>query len=240
MPKIATVQLLIVVGNGFSSQYPFIFSHIEDGDVLEQDVVSKVKAGVNNDGAHTTAYLKWPISSDDNLHADTVESHALSTFALWFRYVNGIMSLIATTKWEYYVANVAGILAILGLLIWSVVQSVSASGINYASIFFWAGMILLIALPFTIISFFSSMKGVEVTAKGLIISYVFQKHQNQIRFADIAELKTNSVKLSNAKSRAFRDTFKIILTDGRTFEFDRAQLRNYDKLKATCVKRVKN
>jgi hypothetical protein len=150
------------------------------------------------------------------------------------------MSLIATTKWEYYVANVAGILAILGLLIWSVVQFVSGTGIDFASIFFWVGMILLIALPFTVISFFSSMKTVEVTAKGLIISYVFQKHQNHIRFADFAKVKTSITNLSNAKTRAFRDTFKVLLNDGRTFEFDRTQLKNYDKLKATCLKRVKN
>ena len=150
------------------------------------------------------------------------------------------MSLVATTRWEYYVANIAGILAILGLLIWSMTQAISGTGIDFASIFFWVGMILLIALPYTLIGFFSSMKAVEITAKGLIISYVFQKHKNQIKFSDVAQMKTNVRTEPSKGGRAFRDTFKLILSDGLTFEFDRSQLSGYDKLKSTCVRRVNN
>ena len=150
------------------------------------------------------------------------------------------MSLVATTRWEYYVANVAGILAILGILIWCMTQAISATGIDFASILFWVGMILLIALPYTLIGFFSSMKAVELTAKGLIISYVFQKHKNQIKFSDVAQLKTNVTAQPSKSGRAFRDTFKLILTDGRTFEFDRSQLSGYDKLKVACMRRFNN
>lgn len=140
---------------------------------------------------------------------------------------------IAKTKWEYYVANIAGILVIVGLLAWSIIRIIAGGSVDPGSIFFWLALLLLILLPFTLISFLSSMKAIEVTAKNLAISYVFQKHVNIIPFTEIA--KVRSQQPSKGK-RSIRETFTIVLKDGRAFEFDRAQLHGYEKLKAACSK----
>jgi len=145
--------------------------------------------------------------------------------------------LIARTRLAYYIANVAGIFAILGLLVWLLRSALTGSGINLGSIYLWLAVLPLILLPYTFIGFFSSMKSVEVTGKTLTISYVFQKHQNIIAFTDIKEIQTTAKSRKEGK-RPMRDTFRLTLTDGRVFEFDRAQLDQYDKLKAFCQKRV--
>lgn len=147
-----------------------------------------------------------------------------------------VSKFIASTRWEYYVANIAGIAVILGVLVWSVMRIIAGGGVDPASVFFWLALSLLVLLPYTLIGFLSSMKAVEVTAKHLAISYVFHKHVNLIPFTEIAGVRGQ--RTSKGK-RSFRETFTIVLHDGRAFEFDRAQLNGYDKLKAACVKAEK-
>jgi len=150
------------------------------------------------------------------------------------------MKFIARTRWEYYVANVVGLVAIVVLLVWCMTRVFAHAGIDFSSIFLWIALALFIALIYALIAFFSSMKSVEVTAAGLTITYVFQKHMNVIPFSEIVDMKADISKLdSNVRSRTIRDTFKLILSDGRVFEFERSQLDQYGKLKATCWKRVK-
>jgi hypothetical protein len=146
---------------------------------------------------------------------------------------------IVKTRWEYYVANVAGIVAILGLLFWCTSQAITERGINFMSIFFWIAILLLIMVPFTLISFFSSMKAVEVTTKGLIISYVFQKHVNEISFSEITKMESSTPRQeTTTRPRTLRDTFKLILVDGRAFDFTQSQFNGYGELKAACRKNV--
>jgi len=149
------------------------------------------------------------------------------------------MRFVARTKWEYYVANVAGILAILGLLVWFISRTVTVAGIDFKSIFFWLSLLLLITLPFALISFFSSKKTIEATTKGLIISYVFQKHKNEIPYSEIAEIQSSTDREALVRPRTIRDSFKLVLADGRVFEVDRSQFHQYDQLKSICRKNVK-
>lgn len=147
--------------------------------------------------------------------------------------------LVVRTRWEYYAANIGGILFIIGLLIWLITLVVS-DGFDLKSIAFWLALILFISLPFACISFFSSMKTVEVTASGLNISYIFKKHRNVILFSEVAEMRSAQTKnQTKSTARTFRDTFKLVLTDGRTFEFERAQFDQYKQLKTICYKRFK-
>jgi hypothetical protein len=144
---------------------------------------------------------------------------------------------VTRTKWQYYVANVAGILSILGLLGWFIIRIVNTGGVDLTSIYFWLALLMLIILPFTLIGFFSSMKAVEVTAKGIIITYIFQKHSNIVPFAEMAEVRSQRKETgSTTNKNSFRDTFTLVLNDGRAFEFDRSQFPQYDKLKAICSK----
>ena len=148
--------------------------------------------------------------------------------------------LVAKTRWEYYVANVAGILSLTGLFAWFLTLSISNDGVDLGSVFFWMAAVLLIIIPYSLIGFFSSMKTVEVTNNELSISYVFQKHTNLIRFADIAIMKSSKTKKETIiRQRTVRESFKIILTDGRVFEFERSQFQQYDQLKTICLKQVK-
>lgn len=147
--------------------------------------------------------------------------------------------ILATTRWEYYVANVGGILAIVGLFIWFLTLAITNEGIDFTSAFFWMALLLLIVAPYALIGFFSSMKNVEVTATGLTISYVFQKHTNVIRFSDIAEMRSRRPEQETPIRPGFRDTFTLILRDRRIFEFDRSQFHQYAQLKAICRKHVK-
>ena len=149
--------------------------------------------------------------------------------------------LIVRTRWEYYVANVAGILALIGLFTWFFSLAFTNDGIDFTSVYFWLALLLLIIIPYALIGFFSSMKSVEVTVKGLTIAYVFQKHQNVVRFADVVEMKSRKSKDENtAHPRAGRDTFTLVLADKRVFEFSRSQFDQYGKLKSICRKQVKS
>ena len=148
--------------------------------------------------------------------------------------------LIARTRWEYYAANITGILAIIGLLAWFTVLAITDEGIDFTSVFFWMAILVIIIIPYALIGFFSSMKTVEVTATGLIISYIFQKHVNTIRFSDVVEMRSHRTeKETVVRPRSIRDTFTLILADGRAFEFDRSQFDQYAQLKAVCRKQVK-
>ncbi|MEJ1237634.1 hypothetical protein WBG78_05885 [Chryseolinea sp. T2] len=144
------------------------------------------------------------------------------------------MKFTTKTRWQYYVANVAGIVGILALLGWSISRSL-AGGIDFTSVHLWLAFLMLILLPFPLIGFFSSMKAVDVNTKAIIITYVFQRHSNVISFDDIAEVKSQQSGTGTRKS-SFRDTFTLILKDGRAFEFDRSQFDQYDKLRTVCTK----
>lgn len=149
------------------------------------------------------------------------------------------MKVIAKTKWEYYVANVVGIAVIFVLLFWFGSRAITATGINLGSVYPWLALLLLALLPFTFISFFSSMKEVEVADKGITISYVFQKHKNVFTFSEVSKLVSSIA--PGKKAGAFaQDTFRLMLTDGRVFEFSRSQFKGYDQLKAACRKKVKH
>ena len=148
--------------------------------------------------------------------------------------------MVVKTRWEYYVANVTGILVIIGLLIWLLTLAITEDGIDFTSVFFWMALLLLIVFFYALIGFFSSMKTVDVTAKGLTIAYVFQKHRNVIRFSDIAEMKSRRTEQeTRERPRKLRDTFTLVLADGRVFEFSRSQFDQYGHLKAICWKHVK-
>jgi len=140
------------------------------------------------------------------------------------------------TRWQYYVANVAGILTILVVLGWCLVRILTGA-FDLSSGYLWVALFMLILLPFTLIGFFSSMKAVEVTATGIIISYEFQRHRNTITFSEMAKVQSQgNAKTSGSGKRSFRNTFTLVLKDGRAFEFDRSQFPQYDKLKAICTK----
>jgi hypothetical protein len=145
---------------------------------------------------------------------------------------------IAKTRWEYYASNIIGFTFLTGLIIWLLYLSVVKNGIDLKSFTFWMAIVLLIIVPFSIISFFSSMKTVEVTQKGLLISYVFQKHTNAIDFSEITKIKSHRTDHETVKfPRSIHDTFTLILADGRTFDFSKSQFNNYSKLKSYCYKR---
>ena len=145
------------------------------------------------------------------------------------------MKFTTRTRWQYYVANVAGLLGILILSGWFITRALATGGIDFTSIYLWLAVLMFILLPFPLISFFSSMKAVEVTARGIVITYVFQSHSNVISFVDISEVKSQRSG-SGSRKGSFRDAFTLILKDGRAFEFDRSQFSQYDKLKAVCTK----
>ncbi|MEO5980053.1 MAG: hypothetical protein ABIS36_15510 [Chryseolinea sp.] len=148
--------------------------------------------------------------------------------------------ILVTTRWEYYVANVVGFIAVLGLFIWFCMLAISDRGIDFLSVFFWLALLMLIAIPYSMISFFSSMNTVEVTATGLIITYVFQKHKNVIQFSEIVKMKsTGTDRETVVRPRSIRESFTISLADERVFEFDRSQFNRYDQLKTICWSRLK-
>lgn len=148
------------------------------------------------------------------------------------------MKVVARTKWEYYVANIVGIVVIFALLFWFSSRAITSSGIDFGSAYLWLALLLLGLLPFTFISFFSSMKEVEATDKGITISYVFQNHKNVFTFSEVSKLVSSIAPGKKAGTFA-QDTFRLMLTDGRVFEFSRAQFKHYDQLKAFCRK-IKN
>jgi hypothetical protein len=144
--------------------------------------------------------------------------------------------LTVNTRWQYYVSNIAGLIIIIGLITWFVNLSIGNNGLELSSIFFWLAVLLMIVVPFALISFFSSMKSVIVTNTTLEISYVFQKHTNLVNFSEIKEFKSKVKPVEKSGPSGLRDSFTIQLNDGRTFEFNRSQFDNYDKLKAIVYK----
>lgn len=147
--------------------------------------------------------------------------------------------LVVKTRWEYYAANAGGILALVLLLSW-LTSLLVKNGFELKSFAFWLAIIVILLLLFAIISFFSCMKLVEVTNEGLIVSYTFQQHKNVIRFSEVAEMKSRKIPdAGNIRPRSFRDTFKLVLADGRMFEFERSQFDQYNQLKTICFKKIK-
>jgi hypothetical protein len=139
--------------------------------------------------------------------------------------------LTVKTRWEYYVSNIAGLVIILGLIGWCVVLSFDNGKMQFSSMSFWIGLILTMIVPFAVISFFSSMKAVVIHENGLVISYLFKNHQNQIAFSDIKSFKSDVNKTGESKgSSSLRSSCALVLHDGRIFEFSRSQFDDYDKL----------
>ncbi|MGC3948564.1 MAG: hypothetical protein QM762_29380 [Chryseolinea sp.] len=145
------------------------------------------------------------------------------------------MKLITRTRRRFYVANVLGILIVAGLSAWLTSRALAEGGIDFSSLYLWLALLALIVLLFLLIGFLSSMKAVEVTAKGIIITYIFQKHRNVIPFTDMAEVKTQKSGTGSRQS-SFRETFMLLLKDGRSFEFERSQFDSYEKLKEVCAR----
>jgi hypothetical protein len=147
--------------------------------------------------------------------------------------------LTVNTRWEYYASNIAGMIIVLSLMIWFAALSLNHGHLQLDSIFLWLGFLLLIIFPFAVISFFSSMKSVTVTEKGLAISWSFQKHISEVTFSDVKEFKSNiQVKETVVRSGKITDSFRLILKDGRAFEFSRSQFVDYNKLKSVVYRAV--
>jgi hypothetical protein len=147
--------------------------------------------------------------------------------------------LTVDSKRQFYIANIVGLAIVIGLTIWFFNLSLNENGVDFKSLFFWLALVLLVIVPFALISIFSAMKSVIVTSKGLIISYSFKNHKSVIDFPDIKEFKSSTgVQSSGNGFRQLRDSFRLILADGRVFEFSRSQFNNYDKLKTIIHKAV--
>jgi hypothetical protein len=147
--------------------------------------------------------------------------------------------LTVNTRWEYYVSNIAGLIIATGVMIWFVILSLEDGKIKFTSLFFWMALLALIMMLLGVISFFSSMKSVVVTEKGLLISYMFMKHKNMINFSAVTGFNSNVTSTATTVRPAKRtDVFKLTLADGRVFEFNRSQFDQYYKLKAIIYKAV--
>jgi hypothetical protein len=147
--------------------------------------------------------------------------------------------LTVKTRWEYYASNIIGMIALIGLLIWLICLSIGNDGLKFQSGFFWLALLIIIMIPFGIISFLSSMKSVEVTQKDLVVTYLFKSHKNQISFSDIVEFKSRvNDQETIVRPRSIHDSFTLVLADGRMFEFSRSQFDQYHKLKSLCYKSV--
>jgi hypothetical protein len=144
--------------------------------------------------------------------------------------------LLVNTRWEYYASNIIGLILLVVVFMWFLYLSLGQNGLDIKSVFFWLALLTAVILPFAIISFFSSMKAVEVTLTELTISYVFQKHKNVIHFTDIREIIPADFK-KDVNSKKLKDTFRLVLNDGRSFEFRRAQFDyQYYALRSVCYK----
>lgn len=148
--------------------------------------------------------------------------------------------LTVKTRWEFYASNSIGLAVVLVLVIWFMILAVNDGEINFKSFYFWIALLLLMMVPFALITILSAMKSVIVTEKGLLISYLFRQHKNEVNFSDVTSF-TSTVNPSDthAHSSSLRDSFKLELSDGRVFEFSRSQFDNYGKLKAITYKAVK-
>jgi hypothetical protein len=148
-------------------------------------------------------------------------------------------TLTINTRWEYYVSNIAGLVIATGVMMWFVILSWEDGKIKFTSLFFWMALLALIMMLLGVISFFSSMKSVVVTEKGLLISYMFTKHKNMINFSAVTGFKSNVTSTATTVRPAKRkDVFKLTLADGRVFEFSRSQFDQYHKLKTIVYKAV--
>jgi hypothetical protein len=148
--------------------------------------------------------------------------------------------LTVNTRWEYYVANIAGLTALVVVIGWCGYVALGAQELTPTSYSLWLCILSFIILPFAIISFFSSMKAVVATQKGLVITYVFQKHQNVIAFSEVKDFRSSRKHNEKVVGPAgLTDTFSLTLTDGRVFSFSRSQFDQYSKLKAMVYQAVK-
>jgi hypothetical protein len=149
-------------------------------------------------------------------------------------------TLTIKTRWEYYISNVAGLLIILTLVGWCVYLSFDNGKLELASVSFWIAAILVLMVPFALISFFSSMRSVVVRANELEISYLFRSHKNHIAFSEVKSLKSEVNKLEASKrSTSLRSSFALVLRDGRVFEFTRSQFNDYDQLLSIVERHVR-
>lgn len=146
--------------------------------------------------------------------------------------------LLVKTRWEYYVSNIIGLAVLIVFFVWFLYLSFGPKGLDIKTIFFWLTLLTGIILPFAIISFFSSMQAIEVTQTDLTISYMFQKHRNIIHLSDIREIIPSDLK-KDVNPKKLKDTFRLVLKDGRSFEFRRAQFDyQYYALRSVCYKRT--
>lgn len=141
-------------------------------------------------------------------------------------------TVTAKTKQAYYVANIGGLIILVGVIAWCFYLSFDNGSIDFTSVPLWIALLLVFMVPFAVISIFSAMKDVVVTESGLTISYVFQSHKSQVNFSEIVEFKPGG---SPGK---FGESFSVSLADGRSFEFTRSQFDNFEKLMSIVRKTV--
>jgi hypothetical protein len=147
-------------------------------------------------------------------------------------------TLIAKTKPNYYVANTAGLIIMISLITCCLFLSIDDGELNFKSASIWIALLLMLMVPIAIISIFSSMKQVVVTEKRLSISYRFKKHTSEVNFSEVIDLKSKANKSETSSPPSIRDSFRLTLVDGRSFEFRRSQFDNYDKMKIIVRKAV--
>jgi hypothetical protein len=147
--------------------------------------------------------------------------------------------LIVKTRWEYYAANIAGFFIMIGVIVLCLFFCFENGAFRLASVSFWIALLITLLLPFAIISFFSSMKQVIVSEKGLLISYVFKNHTSEVIFTEVVVFNgSNHVSETRIFPRKINDSFRLTMADGRVFEFGRSQFVDYDKMRMLVQKVV--
>jgi hypothetical protein len=128
---------------------------------------------------------------------------------------------------------------IIGLVTLCFYLSIDDGSIHFTSVAFWLAVVLILMFPFAIISFFSAMKAVVVKDRGLVISYLFSKHKNEIRFSEIKEINSSVRRnQSGTQPRRVSGTLTIRLLDGRMFELTGSQFNNFPELSAAIQRGV--
>jgi hypothetical protein len=146
-------------------------------------------------------------------------------------------SITFHARWEYSVSNIIGLVIAIAVAALCFYAS-SKNGIpNIRTVWFWVGMLLVLFVPFGLITLFSSIKSVIADEKGLIILYRFKKHRSEITFAEVRALKLNGVG-KNPNDPSLRESFTLELQNGKMFDFSRSQFNEYGKLKSICQKSV--
>ena len=141
--------------------------------------------------------------------------------------------LVVNTRWQYYVANVAGMVILLVVMSLCFYNSIYEGQVDFRSFLFWLAVVMLLSLPIAIISFFSSMKTIVVYDKMMVISYVFQRHENNVAFSDIVGFWCNKNKPETVvRPGLLTDSFEITLKDGRSFSFTNSQFDKFQQLKS--------